>query len=116
MTRKDDCRIYDELFQLYAGRKKEASSNVIPRLQPCERRTAKEKSRTSSQEILWEDVLLQIHLTKAVLHSCTVSRHATSATKGTVDVCEKLAAPRAAASATIGNSENRSVSKSSQFV
>jgi hypothetical protein len=32
----------------------------------------KEKSKTNSQEILWEDVLFTVLLTRAVLHSCTV--------------------------------------------
>jgi hypothetical protein len=43
-------------------RRRETSSSIIPRLQPCERRTAKEKSTISSKAILWEDVLLEVHL------------------------------------------------------
>jgi hypothetical protein len=50
-------RFYSELLQLHSSRI-ETSSSVISRLQPCERRTAKEKSTASSQGILWEDVLL----------------------------------------------------------
>jgi hypothetical protein len=76
----------------------------------------KEKSTKSSQGILLEDVLLQVHLTRAVLHRCIASRHVTPATTGTAEIWEKLAAPRAAVSATTGNSENRSVSTGSQFV
>jgi hypothetical protein len=49
------------------------------------------------------------------LCSCTESRYATPAITGTADIWEKLAAPHAAASATTGNSENRSVSTDSQF-
>jgi hypothetical protein len=40
------------------SRRRETSSSIISRVQPCERRTAKEKSTTSSQGILWEDILL----------------------------------------------------------
>jgi hypothetical protein len=36
----------------------ETSTSFIPRLQHAKRRTAKEKSTTSSQQILWEDVIL----------------------------------------------------------
>jgi hypothetical protein len=39
-------------------RRRDTSSSVISRMQPRERRTAKEKSTTSSQGIPWEDVLL----------------------------------------------------------
>jgi hypothetical protein len=83
------------------------------RLQTCERRTAKEKSRTSSQGIHWEDVLPQVHLTRAVLCGCTASRH-TTPTADTADIWEKLVALRAAAFAT-WNLENRSVNTGSQF-
>jgi hypothetical protein len=41
-----------------ASKEKETSSSIILRLQPCERRNAKENSTTSSQEIPWEDILL----------------------------------------------------------
>jgi hypothetical protein len=58
MPRKDEYRIYAEMLQLRPTRRRESSSSVIPRLQPCERRTAKEKSTTSSQGTHWEDVLL----------------------------------------------------------
>jgi hypothetical protein len=94
--------------------KGETSSSVISRLPPRERRTTK-KSTTSSQGILWQDVLLSVHLTRAVLNIYTVSRHATSATTGTADRWEKLSDPRTAAPATTGNSENRCVSTDSQF-
>jgi hypothetical protein len=57
MPRKDEYRIYAELLQLHPTKRRESSSSVILRLQPCERRTAK-KSTTSSQVTLWEDVLL----------------------------------------------------------
>jgi hypothetical protein len=43
------------------------------------------------------------------VRSCTASRHAISATIGTAVICVKLAASRAAAPATIGNSENTPV-------
>jgi hypothetical protein len=58
IPRKDEYGIYAEMLQLHPTRRRESSSSVTPRLQPCERRTAKEKSTTSSQETLWEDVLL----------------------------------------------------------
>jgi hypothetical protein len=58
---------------------------------------------------------LSVHLTRAVLRSCTASRHAISATTSTTDGWEKLAAPCAAASATTGQSESRFVSTGSQF-
>jgi hypothetical protein len=51
-------RIYVKLLQLHPGRRRETSSSIILRLQPCERRTAQEKSRTSSQGIFWENVFL----------------------------------------------------------
>jgi hypothetical protein len=54
----DKYRIYAELLQLHPSRRRETSSRIIPRLQPCERRTAKEKSITSSHGILWKDLLL----------------------------------------------------------
>jgi hypothetical protein len=43
---------------MLVARKRETSSSVIPRLQACDNITAKEKSTTSSQGTLWEDVLL----------------------------------------------------------
>jgi hypothetical protein len=46
---------------LHPSRRREISSSIISRLQPYERRTAKEKSITTSQGILWEDVLLYAH-------------------------------------------------------
>jgi glutamate synthase domain-containing protein 2 len=49
MSRKDEYRIYAEMRQLHTNRRREPSSSVIPRLQPCERGTAKEKSTTNSQ-------------------------------------------------------------------
>jgi hypothetical protein len=58
MPRKDEYRIYDEMLQLHTNRRRKTSSSIIPRLQPYERVTAKEKSITSSQGTLWEDVLL----------------------------------------------------------
>jgi hypothetical protein len=58
VPRKDEYRMYAEMLQLHPKKRRESSSSVIPRLQPCQRRTAKEKSTTSSQRILWEDVLL----------------------------------------------------------
>jgi hypothetical protein len=58
MPRKDEHRIYAELLQLHHNRRRETSSSVISRMQPRERRTAKEKSTMSSQKTLWEDVLL----------------------------------------------------------
>jgi hypothetical protein len=58
MLWKDKYRIYGELLQLHHSGRRETSSNIISRLQPCERRTAKEKSTKSSKGILWEDILL----------------------------------------------------------
>jgi hypothetical protein len=55
-----------------------------------------------------------LHITRAVLRSCT-ARHA-SANADTADMWENLAAPRAAASATTGNSEKKSVSVGFQIV
>jgi hypothetical protein len=57
-TLKEKYRIHTELLQLHPRRRRETSSSIILRLQPCERRTAKEKSTMNSQGILWEDVLL----------------------------------------------------------
>jgi hypothetical protein len=57
-----------------------------------------------------------VRLTRAVLRSCTVSRHATPATTDTSDIWEKLANSCIEASATTENSENRSVRTGSQFV
>jgi hypothetical protein len=82
------------MLQLHPNRRRESSSSVIPRLQPCERRTAKEKKTTSSHGTLWEEVLLYVHLTTAVLGRCTTSRQTTSATANIAD--------RAAVSATEG--------------
>jgi hypothetical protein len=58
MPWKDTYRIYVTLLQLHSSRRREASSSVSSRLQPCERKTAKEKSTRISEEILWEEVLL----------------------------------------------------------
>jgi hypothetical protein len=69
-------KIYADLLQLFPMRG-ETSSRVIPWLQPCERKTAKE-NKTCSEEILWEEVILEVHLTSADLHSCTSSKKATS--------------------------------------
>jgi hypothetical protein len=55
---------------------------------------------------LWEDDLLYIPLTRAVLRSCTASTHATPV---------EVTLPCGAASATTGNSESRSVTTGSQF-
>jgi hypothetical protein len=75
-----------------------------------------EESTRSYKGIPWEDFRLYFHLTRAVARRCTASRHATSVTIDTEDTrWEKLGALRAAASATTGNSENRSVSTGSQF-
>jgi hypothetical protein len=54
---KRQYRIYAELLQLQLSWRK-PSSSVISRMQPRERRTAKEESTTSSQGTLWEDVPL----------------------------------------------------------
>jgi hypothetical protein len=43
---------------LHPSRKRETSSSIISRMQPRERRTAKEKGTTSFKEILWEEVIL----------------------------------------------------------
>jgi hypothetical protein len=51
-------RNYAQLLQLHPSRRRETSSRIILRLQPCEKRTAKERSTMSSQETLWEDILL----------------------------------------------------------
>jgi hypothetical protein len=56
-VQKDKYKIYAERPQQHPSRRREVSSSVILRLWPCKKRSAKEKS-TSSQEILWEDVLL----------------------------------------------------------
>jgi hypothetical protein len=73
------------------------SSSVVSRMQPHERRTAKEKSTTSSQGILRENV----RLITAVLRRSTASRQTTPTTKRNAE--------RAAVSAIKGISENRSV-------
>jgi hypothetical protein len=52
MSRKDEYKICAELLQLRPDRRRETSSSVIPRLQPCERRTAEEKINRSSENIL----------------------------------------------------------------
>jgi hypothetical protein len=54
MPRKDEHRIYADLLQLHLNRRRE----TIPRPQPYGSRTAKEKSKTSSEGTLWEDLLL----------------------------------------------------------
>jgi hypothetical protein len=99
--------MYTKLLKLYPSRR-ETSSSVILKMQPCERRTAKEKSTTNSHSIPLEDVLPYVHLTRAVLYSYRASRHATSAT---TDIRPLVQQP----SARAGNSENRSVSTGSQF-
>jgi hypothetical protein len=53
----------------------------------------KEKTTVSSQGIVWEDVLLKVHLTRAILHSCIASRRATAATTGTTDRWAERGAP-----------------------
>jgi hypothetical protein len=55
---KREVKKYALLFQLRPSRRRETSSSVIPRMQPCEKITAKEKSTTSSHGVLWESVLL----------------------------------------------------------
>jgi hypothetical protein len=94
---------------LHPSRRREPSPTVTLRLQPCER-TAKENSTTGFKGIHWEDVLLQVHLTRAVLHSYTVSRHAIPAITGTAHIWEKLVTHHAASSVTTENSKKRSVS------
>jgi hypothetical protein len=42
--------MYTELMQLHPSRRRETSSSIILRMQPHERKTAKEKSTTISQE------------------------------------------------------------------
>jgi hypothetical protein len=91
MPWKDKYRIYAELLQFNPSRR-ETSSSVVSRLQPYERTTAKEKY-TSSEVILWADVLLQVHLTRAALRSCTASRHTRPESTCTVDMWVKLADP-----------------------
>jgi hypothetical protein len=108
-------RIYAELLILNLSRRRGTSSSIILRLQPCKRRTAKERSTMGSQGILWEDVLLKVHLTRAVQHRCTASRHPSPATTGAAGRWEKRVSPCAAASTTTGNSENRSGSTGAQF-
>jgi hypothetical protein len=54
------------------------------------KKTAKEKSTTSFQGILWEEVPLYVLLTRAVLRSCTVSIHATPSITGTADIGENF--------------------------
>jgi hypothetical protein len=58
MPRKEEYTIYAEMLQLHPTRRRESSSSVIPRMQPRERRTVKEKSTKSSQGILLEEGLL----------------------------------------------------------
>jgi hypothetical protein len=48
-NRKCPDRIYAELLRLHPTGRKETSTSVISRLQQCGRRTAKEKSKTSSK-------------------------------------------------------------------
>jgi hypothetical protein len=50
--------MYAELLQLHPSRRRQTSPSVIPRLQPYERTTAKERSRTNFEGILREEVLL----------------------------------------------------------
>jgi hypothetical protein len=48
MPQKDKYRIYAEMLQLHPSRR-ETSSSIILKLQPCERRTAKEMSTIAPQ-------------------------------------------------------------------
>jgi hypothetical protein len=93
------------MLQLHPNRRSENSSSVIPRLHPCESRTAKGKSTMTSQGNLWKDVLLYVHLTTAVLRICTASRQTTPVTTKNAE--------RAAVSAKEGISENRPVNTGS---
>jgi hypothetical protein len=93
---------------------RETSSSVISRLQPRERRTAKEKSTTISQEITWgtffskftsPEQTSQLHCVKT--RNTNNHRHRR--------YMEKAFDPRAAACATTGNSKKRLVITDSQF-
>jgi hypothetical protein len=55
---KDEYRIYAELLKLHLRGRRQTSSSVIWGMQPRERRNAEEKCTTSSQGIVWKDVLL----------------------------------------------------------
>jgi hypothetical protein len=46
----------------------------------------KEEENNELQGILWKEVLLKVHLTRAFLLSCTASRHKTPATTRTADI------------------------------
>jgi hypothetical protein len=46
--RRDEYRIYAEMLQLHPNRRRESSSSVIPRLQPCERRRAQQAPKGPS--------------------------------------------------------------------
>jgi hypothetical protein len=50
MLLEDEHRIYAELLQLHPSRR-ETSSSVISRLQPCERRTAQQSPKGSSERM-----------------------------------------------------------------
>jgi hypothetical protein len=84
MPRKDECRIYAEFLQLPTSRRRETSSKLISRMRKREKRTAKEKSTTTSEGILREE-----------LHCVKTS---TPATTGTADTWDKRSAPREAVS------------------
>jgi hypothetical protein len=56
-------------------RRRETSSSVISRLPPCERRTAKEENTTSSQGILWEEVLCSPHYSSPKHLHCFKTRN-----------------------------------------
>jgi hypothetical protein len=59
MPWKDKYRIYTELLHLHPSRRTESSSSVIPRLQPCKRKTAKEKSIINNElERMWAGVVI----------------------------------------------------------
>jgi hypothetical protein len=99
------CKVHPELPQLYpSGR--ETSSCVISRLQPG---TMSHENTTSSQGNHWEDVFLEVHVTRATnlredvfpevhftrvaLRSCTASRYATPPTISTADMGKACGLP-----------------------
>jgi chorismate-pyruvate lyase len=67
----------------------------------------KEKSTTSSQGTLWEDVPLLVHLTRAALRSCLESKHPTSATTGTADIGAYLEMKRVTVRRNAAENEGR---------
>jgi hypothetical protein len=77
--------------------------------------TAKEKSTMTSHGIIWENVLLQVYLTRAVLNICTASRHSTPVNRGTGDRRESVLR-HGAVFATTEISEKGSVSTGSHCV